>query len=93
MNYRGPEVGGQVESEYGLECRSYPTGYKNCYTRRDDDLDIVMQLGLWGAPLQNIWDMKFYSRSDALWVKLSFPGIGQSRWPEVVCRTLFLVRP
>jgi hypothetical protein len=36
--------------------------------------------------------MKFYSRTDALWVKLAFPGLAQSRWPDVVCRTLQLVR-
>jgi hypothetical protein len=82
---------GLITREYGLECRSYPTGSKHCFTSLGDDPDVSMSLAIWG-PDNTVWDMKFYSKVDAVWVKLSFPGLGQSRWPDVVCRTLQLVR-
>lgn len=90
---RGPSSGGQVTSEGGLECRNYPTTAKYCYTRSNEDPDVAMDLRLWGAkPLDRVWEMTLYSKVDALLVKITFPGVGQSRWPEVVCRTLLFVR-
>lgn len=81
---------GLITREDGLDCRSYPTGAKLCFTPLGDDPDVSMDLGL--RPDNPVWAMKFYSRADSMWVKLDFPGLGQSRWPEVVCRTLLLVR-
>jgi len=81
---------GLTTREDSLECRSYPTGYKNCFTPLGDNPDVSMSLELWGY--LTVWSMKFYSITDSLWVKLDFPGVGQSRWSEVICRTLFLIR-
>jgi len=81
---------GLITREEGLDCRSYPTGYKDCVTPLGDDPDVSMSLSLWGD--LTVWDMMLYSRADSMWVKLAFPGVGQSRWPEVVCRALQLIR-
>jgi hypothetical protein len=81
---------GLITREDGLDCRSYPTGHKDCFTPLGDDPDISMSLYDWGD--LTVWNMKFYSSQDSMWVRLDFPGVGQSRWSEVVCRTLFLIR-
>jgi hypothetical protein len=81
---------GLTTREDNLECRSYPTGHKDCFTPLGDDPDVRMWLGFGGD--LTVWNMNFYSIPDSMWVKLNFPGVGQSRWSEVVCRTLFLIR-
>lgn len=45
-----------------------------------------------GRPPNPLWQMELFSREDGLWVSLRFPENALSRWPDVVCRTLALVR-
>lgn len=85
----GPR-GGVTRNEDGLSCRSYQTGRKHCFTPIGSDPDVSMSLNIW--PDNVVWTMTFYSRADSMWVKLDFPGLGQSRWSDVICRTLQLIR-
>lgn len=80
-----------ITREYGLDCRNSRTDAKTCFTQLHEDPDVSMYLQGWRSGNTD-WQMKFYSRTDALWVKLAFPDLGQPRWAEVVCRTLRLVR-
>lgn len=81
---------GPIAREDGLDCRTYPTGHKSCVGPVGEDPDVGLRLEMW--PDNPAWDMTFYSRADSLWVQLNFPALGQSRWQDVVCRTLLLVR-
>lgn len=82
--------GGPTTIENGLECHTYATGYKYCATPTGTDPDVAMSLSMF--PDNQYWRMRLYSPADSLWVELDFPEVGQSRWPEVVCHTLLLIR-
>ncbi|MSP76047.1 MAG: hypothetical protein EXR12_07920 [Rhodospirillaceae bacterium] len=82
--------GGPTTNENGLECHTYATGYKYCATPIGTDPDVAMALQLF--PENLFWRMRLYSPADSLWAELDFPELGQAHWPEVVCRTLLLIR-
>lgn len=82
---------GTASTEDGLECRLYKSGAKDCATALGHDPAITMDI-LSVMPNNPTWRMTFHSPADSLWVELRFPELGQSRWPEVVCRTLLLIR-
>jgi hypothetical protein len=93
QQWRRERVGGGIGSnkvENGLECRAYPIGSKDCVTPLGYDPDVVMEL----RPMSgnSTWRAYIHSSVDPLWADLSFPELGQSRWPEAVCRTLQLIR-
>ena len=82
--------GGPTAVEDGLECYTYPTGYKYCVTPAGSDPDVGMSRNI--MPNNPSWRMSFYSPADSLWVQLDFPELGQPRWPDIVCRALLLIR-
>lgn len=82
---------GTASTEDGLECRLYKSGAKDCATAPGHNPKVTMDI-LSVMPNNPTWRMIFYSPADSLWVELRFPVLGQSRWPEVVCRTLLLIR-
>jgi hypothetical protein len=82
--------GGPTGVENGLDCHSYPTGYKYCVTPLGAEPEVGMDLTI--MPSNPTWSMSVYSSADPMWVELRFPELGQSRWPEIVCRTLLLIR-
>lgn len=86
-------------SMYGLECyrTTLPTQHGiMCTTPANAPVDVLLRID-WNlrdypdGPPNPSWGAYVYSKSDGLWIFLSFPDV-LSRWSDVICETLSLVR-
>jgi hypothetical protein len=83
--------GMSVETAFGLTCytpkvRRLP---ELCVTPLEADPVVMIQSLADGS---RSVEMQFHSRIDKFFVELHFPQIALSRWQDVVCRTLLLIR-